>query len=305
MATVTSTLLNALTISLRKEFQEGIAHAAPTWSEIAMRIPSTTGINVYSWLGEVPMMEEWLGKRVVKQLKENPYHIENKLFTSTVGVPRTAIEDDQVGNYRLVVKHMGEAAAKLPDQLVWGLLPKGLDIKCFDGQSYFDAEHPLYANSDGTGDVSFQSNVTTGQDTGVPKWYVIDDSQILKALVWQERTAPELESHTDSAKSDNVFMYDKYYYGARARGNAGFGLWQLAHAAVDCDLNAENLDKILSRMKTLKADGGHNLAVRPTKLIVPPELETPAKKLLKTQIIDGTTNIWADCLKLHVEPNLS
>ncbi|PIT10268.1 Mu-like prophage major head subunit gpT family protein [Snodgrassella communis] len=304
MAEPNADFLKALTISLRKEFQNGLALVKPTWPEVAMRIPSTTGSNVYSWLGSMPNMKEWIGERVINLLKQDGLRIENKLFEGTVGVPRTAIEDDQVGNYRIVSQQLGYNAGLLPDQMVWPLLSEGINKKCYDGQCFFDEEHPVYAKSDGSGDVTHQSNLTMGTANSAPTWYVIDDVNLVKPIIWQERVAPVLEAKNSSAESDHVFMLDQYLYGARARGNAGYGFWQLAHAAVKTPLTAENLDAVLLKMRKLKADGGNQLLIRPTKLIVPPELETKAKELLEMQIINGSTNIRAGTLKVHTELSL-
>lgn len=301
MAEPNAYLLKALTISLRKEFQEGLALVNPTWQEVAMRIPSTSDSNIYSWLGKMPSMREWMGERAINAIKQDAFRIENKLFEETIGVPRTAIEDDQIGNYRLISQQLGFSAGLLPDDLVWPLLADGVNKKCYDNQCFFDEEHPVYEKSDGTGAVDHQSNLTTGNATSAPTWYVIDDANLVRPIIWQERVAPVLEAKTNSGESDHVFMLDQYLYGARARGNAGYGFWQLAHAAVKTPLTGENLDAIILKMRKLKADGGKHLRIKPTKLIVPPELETTAKELLEREIINGTTNIRAGTLKVHTE----
>lgn len=301
MAEPNAELLKALTISLRKEFQNGLARVKPTWPAVAMLIPSTTDSNVYSWLGSMPNMKEWVGERVINLVSQSAFRIENKLFEGTVAVPRTAMEDDQLGNYRMMSQQLGFNAGLLPDQTVWPLLSEGINEKCYDGQCFFDEEHPVYAKSDGSGDVTHQSNLTIGTANSAPTWYVIDDVNVFKPLIWQERVAPDLDTKDNSAESDHVFLLDQYLYGARARGNAGYGFWQLAHAAVKTPLTAENLDAVILKMRKLKADGGNSLLIRPTKLIVPPELETTAKELLEMQIINGTTNIRAGTLKVHTE----
>lgn len=169
--------------------------------------------------------------------------IENKLFESTVAVPRTAIEDDQVGLFTPMVKQAAQSAAELPDDLVFSLLKKGKTTLCYDGQNFFDTDHPVYQNVDGTGTSKTQSNITTGSASGKPAFYVLDDSQAIKPLIWQERTTPEIETKFDPSESDHVFMKDQYLWGVRARGNAGFGFWQLIHRVEDSELNSETLEK--------------------------------------------------------------
>ena len=297
-------ILKALTAAFRKEFSDGLAFREPTFNKVAMTIPSTTAVNTYAWLSAFPRMKEWVGERTLKKLGKQAMSIENKLFESTVEVPRTDIEDDQVGIYRPIMKQAGVAAAELPDDLVWPLLPKGKETLCYDGQNFFDTDHAWYENADGTGAAKTMSNLTTGTDADAPNWYVIDDTNVMKPLVYQERVKPEFETKFDPSKSDKVFMEDVYLYGIRARGNAGFGLWQLAHMVEKTPLTKEALAKVVQAMKELKADGGYELKVRPTLLVVPPALEEAARVILEQTIQDGTTNIWAGRLKLHVEYGL-
>lgn len=44
--------------------------------------------------------------------------LDNKKYESTVGVPREAIEDDQVGLFRNMMAQAGQSAAELPDELI-------------------------------------------------------------------------------------------------------------------------------------------------------------------------------------------
>ena len=64
--------------------------------------------------------------------------------------------------------------------------------------------------------------------TSATAWILLDTTKAIKPFVWQERRAPEFVSQTEPT-SDTVFLREEYLYGASARGNAGFGLWQLAY----------------------------------------------------------------------------
>jgi len=54
---------------------------------------------------------------------------------------------------------MGESAATLADDLVWGLLPKGKTTLCYDGQNFFDSDHPVFANNDGTVEFAAENGI--------------------------------------------------------------------------------------------------------------------------------------------------
>src|SRR5690606_19449077 len=96
---VTPSLLTALMTSFSKEYQAGQTMADPKWSMVASRVCSSSKGNTYGWLGQFPTFREWVGDRVIKDMKAHGYEISNKLFESTVGVARTDIEDDNIGAY--------------------------------------------------------------------------------------------------------------------------------------------------------------------------------------------------------------
>lgn len=299
-----SAILTAITAAFRKEFQNGLESVQPSYTAIAMTVPSNTATNTYAWLGKFPQMREWVGQRQIEKMSKEAMSLANKKFEATVAVERTDIEDDQVGMYRPMMAAMGESAAALPDTLVWGLLKKGKTTECYDGQYFFDTDHPVYEKADGTGQNTPTANITTGTDNDVPTWYVVDDTKTLKPLVFQSRTEAEFETKFDPSKSDKVFMEDVYLYGSRRRCVAGFGLWQLAHLAEKTALNRANLEKVLVAMRKIKANGGYVLNVKPSLLIVPPELEETARELLEADKINGTTNTFKGRLKLHVSVHL-
>lgn len=295
-----SAILTAITAAFRKEFQTGLESVKPDYTAVAMTIPSNTATNTYAWLGKFPQMREWVGSRQIEKMNKQAMSLDNKKFEATVGVARTDIEDDQVGMYRPMMAAMGESAAALPDTLVWGLLKKGKTTVGYDGQYFFDTDHPVYEKSDGTGQNTPHSNLTTGTDNDAPTFYVVDDTKTLKPLIFQNRTDSEFETKFDPSKSDRVFMEDEYLYGSRRRCNAGFGLWQLMHMAEKTALTCENLAAIIVKMQKIKADGGYVLNVKPSLLVVPPELEDKARELLEADKINGTTNTFKGRLKLHV-----
>ncbi len=61
-------------------------------------------------------------------------------------------------------------------------------------------------------------------------WYLIDASKVLKAFIWQSRKEPQLVAKT-SLTDDNVFARNEFIWGVDMRGNAGYGLPQLAFGA--------------------------------------------------------------------------
>ncbi|WP_337050265.1 Mu-like prophage major head subunit gpT family protein, partial [Serratia fonticola] len=58
-------------------------------------------------------------------------------------------------------------------------------------------------------------------------WYLLDTTKPVKPFIFQEREQPTFVQQT-SMDSDAVFMTRKFRFGCEARGESGFGFWQLA-----------------------------------------------------------------------------
>lgn len=299
-----SELLNALDTAFKTEFKAGLALIKPQWQLLAMKVSSSTATNTYGWLSQFPKMREWVGERQIKKMQAQGMTIENKTFESTVAIGRTDIEDDQVGLFTPIIQQAGQSAAELPDDLVFSLLAKGKTTLCYDGQNFFDTDHPYYAEVDGSGAVKQQSNITKGSAADKPVFYIFDGSNAIKPLIWQERTTPEIEAKFDPSKSDKVFMEDVYLWGVRARGNAGFGFWQLIHRVEASELTAEVVMEVLAKMRSLKGDGNKLLNIRPSTILVPPVLEFKARQLFEADTINGTSNPLKGVLKVAVSAQI-
>lgn len=300
MPIVTDSILSGLRTGFNAAYKRGAGRAPGHWQKVATRISSTSASNTYGWLGQFPKLSEWVGDRAVKDMKEHGYVVTNKLYEGTVGVKRTDIEDDNLGIYAPMFEEMGYAAATHPDELVFGLLGKGFSTNCYDGQFFFDKDHPVAVNVDGTGGNATVSNLIDAAESPESKtpWYLLDVSRTLKPLIFQERTSPELQTITD-ARNDTVFMKDQYLYGVRYRCNVGFGFWQQAVAVRD-DLTAANFEKALGLMQSFQADGGRPLGLGTggkagTLLVVPPTLYAAARKLIAVELVNGgESNPWYD-----------
>ena len=284
MAIVTPALLTSLRTGFSKAFQDSLTATPTDWEKIATRVPSSTASNTYGWLNQFPALREWVGERSMKAMAATSYQVQNKLYESTVAVKRTDVEDDNLGIYTPLFAEMGRAAGTHPDTLIFQLLAAGESSTCYDGQNFFDTDHPVYPEADGTGTAATVSNYDAGNGSD-PAWYLLDTSRALKPIVFQERTKPELEAMT-STQDEGVFMRDEYRYGIRYRCNAGVGFWQLAYKS-RAALNAEKFNAAVQSMMSVKADGGRPMGVRPTVLVVPPALRAAALGLIEAQLING------------------
>ncbi len=291
--------LQALRTMVRAEFQQAFdaAVARDDYKELVTIITSNTKSNSYAWLGNFPQMREWIGDRVINDMKESSYTIENKKYEATLGVDRTDIEDDNLGQYRVLAQTQGQETVDFFWRQIAKLIVGGFTSLCYDGQNFFDTDHPVYEKPDGTGTNKATSNVL-GTGSGVP-WFLLDLNRPLKPFIMQERMKPEYDEIKD-VQNDTVFMKDKYLYGIRYRGNWGYGLWQQAVTSKE-ELTAANFEKAYGMMESLKRDGGDPLGLKPTHLIVDVSNRAAAETiLLKQNLAGGESNTNYNRVRLVV-----
>lgn len=289
--------IEAIFTAFKTTFAKAFDSTPSNYSDIAMKVSSATREETYAWLGTWPGIREWVGERVVRGLTAQEYTIKNLMYESTVSVPANDIADDRYGVYTPMFSEMGRAARMHPDEVVFQLLKKGFDTNCYDGQYFFDTDHPVGKKDGNTASVS---NVQIPQSDPGPAWFLFDTSRAVKPLLWQERE-PYTFVAMDQPEHENVFMRREYLYGVTARANAGFGLWQLAFASKD-ELTPTNYALARSAMMGFKDDEERPLGIVPNLLIVPPTLEADACEVLFE--ISGASNIRKDTAKLIVTPYL-
>lgn len=287
--------INAAFTALKTTFNNAFDAAPSVWDKIAMKVTSTTSQNDYAWLSTFPKMREWVGEKTVKNLAAFKYTIANKSYEATVSVRRDDIEDDNLGIYGPQAQMVGFSAKQWPDELIMALVNDGFVNTCYDGQYFFDTDHPVgdgvvsnkgvaalsaatqaaaiasygagrtammtvkdeegrplncipnvllvppaleavalaLVNNDrlddgkanpykGTAQVMVDARLTSST-----AWFLLDTTKPIKPFIFQERKAPVFVSQT-SEENDDVFNKAEFKFGVESRGNAGYGLWQLA-----------------------------------------------------------------------------
>lgn len=290
--------LRNLFIGYRAAFQNAFAGVTPDFDQFVMSVPSTNSVEQYGWLGKSTAFREWIGDRVIQNLAVHDYSIKNKSFENTVGVSRESIEDDSYGLFTPLMGQLGQDAAEHPATLVYALLTAGFAQTCYDGQYFFDTDHPVTTLAGGEASVSnFQGG------SGTP-WFLLDTTRIMKPLILQKRKNYNFVT-LDGEKDENVFMRNEYVYGVDARLNAGYGLWQLAYGSKET-LDATAFNDAYAAMQGMKGDKDKILGIRPKLLVVPPSLRSQALEVVKAERnAAGATNINRDVVDMLVTPWLA
>ena len=290
---VNSGNLKTLFIAFNAAFREGFGQAPADHERFTMPVNSMTATEEYGWLGQWPGLKEWVGERILRGIATHDYTIKNKTWESTIEVDKDRIADDQYGIYMPMFRELGLAVAAHPCELVYEALKKGHENLCYDGQNFFDTDHP--------GPNGEQSNRS---GSSAPTWFLIDTKRMLKPIIHQTREPYQLD-RLDDPDDDNVFMRRQFIYGVDGRMNVGYALWQLAYASSDT-LTADAYRDARATMQGYKADEDRPMGIMPNLLLVAPTNEEAGREILMAERdAAGATNVWRNSADLLVSPWLS
>jgi phage major head subunit gpT-like protein len=134
------------------EQNDGAAWVNP----LSMLFNSDQESETYKWLGASPAMREWIGGRNAKGLRENGISIANKKFEATLEIPVDWLRRDKTGQINVRINEMARRTNAHWASLLSTLIIAGESAVCYDGEYFFDTDHPGYTSA---GDLSgSQSN---------------------------------------------------------------------------------------------------------------------------------------------------
>ena len=292
---VNSSNLEALRDGFDTSFQGGLGLAPSQYSRVATVITSTQKEQKYGWLGKIPRVREWIGPRVVQNLSQHDYAIKEKALELTISVDKDDIETDNLGIYTPMFQMMGQSTGSEWESMVWSILKNGWATLCYDGQNFFDTDHPVL---DAAGAETSVANTDNG--AGAP-WFLLCTKMPLKPIILQKRKDFEFVAK-DDPKDDRVFMNKEFVYGADARGNVGFGFWQMAWGSKQT-LDAAQYEAARAASTGMKGDHGLPLGLVPDLLVVGSGNEGAGRGILQSQLVNGgESNKWAGTAELLVVP---
>lgn len=95
----------------------------------------------YPWLGQSPVMREWVGGRQAKGFRENGLTIKNKLYEATLEVDIDDLRRDKTAQTMVRVREMAARTNAHWASLLTTLIIAGEATVCYDGQFFFDTDH--------------------------------------------------------------------------------------------------------------------------------------------------------------------
>lgn len=140
---ITPAALQATFYGFNTIFQNAFASAPTYMDALAMDRPSNAKLENYAFLAKLPKFRKWVGERVWHNLNAYNQQIFNEDWDNGFEVERNDIEDDQLGIYTPGIQLLAESGKQLWDDLLVTALQAGDSTVVYDGQYFFDTDHPI------------------------------------------------------------------------------------------------------------------------------------------------------------------
>lgn len=151
---LTPALLQSFFVQSDARYQKAYAAHIPYWDKFAELAPSGTETTIYNWIAQFPKMRKWVGEKVMNNLKARAYPLTNEDWENTYWVDRNKLADDLIGVFDRAPEMQAEVAARWPEDLVTTALINGTTALGFDGQFFFDTDHPVDVDDSSLGTYS-------------------------------------------------------------------------------------------------------------------------------------------------------
>ncbi|WBL75603.1 Mu-like prophage major head subunit gpT family protein [Bradyrhizobium xenonodulans] len=117
--------------------------------------------ETYNFLGQTPMMREWIGQRQAKGFTGNGLTIINKHYEATLEIQKKDARRDKTGQIRARIDEFADRSQTHWASLTSTLIVNGVSSLCYDGQYFYDTDHV-------EGDSGVQSNKIGVAIAGLP-----------------------------------------------------------------------------------------------------------------------------------------
>lgn len=146
MSVNTESAINRVFQEYSNELLKELDAAPEVSSKFAMEVPSSSRSTLHGWLADQSSVKEWLGKRKAQSMGTRHWEVVNRHFELTYGFDVNQINDDLSGLVaQAVMKARSNQSkwARHKDLMCALALEAGVDTDCYDGQFFFDTDHPV------------------------------------------------------------------------------------------------------------------------------------------------------------------
>ena len=133
-------------------------YTGSSWIDlVSVLFDSDQESETYKWLGQSPVLREWIGGRHAKGFRENGITIVNKKFEATMDILCDWIRRDKTGQIQVRINELAQRAVGHYGGLLSTLILAGTSGLCYDGKAFFAATHT-------EGDSGTQKNLLTNAE---------------------------------------------------------------------------------------------------------------------------------------------
>lgn len=124
-------------------FTQTLASTVTLHQNLAMVVNDPAEVLDLGFIGSMPSVRKWIGDRVINNLVKKGLLVLPDKYELTIGVKVDELEADRLGLIRPRIQDMSSELAKHPERLFVDLLGGGFANLCWDGQYFFDTDHPV------------------------------------------------------------------------------------------------------------------------------------------------------------------
>lgn len=188
---ITPANINAYFTRLQFGFQ-GAMESVPTfWNQVATEFPSDTEQNLYPFLSMIPGLREWVGPRVMNNIAARAFTVVNKHWEDSFAIDINKFKDDTYGFYSQALPMLAQQVAEWRDRRIAQKVELGTTEVCWDGQFFFDTDHPVDPDNSGAGTNS-NKLVAAGYDIAVADPLVPFADAKAKMALWKREDGQQI-----------------------------------------------------------------------------------------------------------------
>ncbi len=141
-----ATELQALFTSFIARYQDLYSSLPPPYiDKLASTTTTTTEVTRFPWMGQLPIVREWVGDRKENSAALKFFDVVPKLFETTFGLDKNKIDDDQYGYFSSqILPQMAMAARKYPDYRLIDEIQANRTWS--DGKAFWAVDHPIHVD---------------------------------------------------------------------------------------------------------------------------------------------------------------
>lgn len=134
--------LDSLRVGFQGIFQGAFDQVNPDWERFTQRMTTTNDIESFAWLEGMPSVKLWVDDAQFETFSAAAWEVGHRKWQSGIVVKREDIVDDKLGNVLPRINDLGNVVRRHPGALLFQRLKAGDTSVCFDGEYFFDTDHP-------------------------------------------------------------------------------------------------------------------------------------------------------------------